>query len=273
MAGLVGSPADPRISAAYLSSVGAELVLAGVSYRLVERGELVKVEDVAEGSNAEGERFYKLKVKHPGRESGPERQVPAAEVVAIAATFGASPGRRTLALQALAALESRIELYSNTPALYLQTRDSVSGNNVGVQASIKASEVVLKMLKKRWAILTVPPGFEVKAAADTMPESLERMHAALEASVYASFGVPPDLASSTSGGASVRESLRRFGRLHLMPTARVAAEELGSKLGLPDFRLLTGQLGFIDAPAIGRGLRALTEAGIPLSEAREIVGI
>lgn len=269
-AGLVPTPADPRVTASYLSSVGAELVLSGASYRLIDRGELVEVVDVAVGSNPEGERFYKLKVKHPGRESGPERQVPAAEVVHIAATFGASPARRSLALQALAALEARIELYASTPALYLQTRENA---NVGTQAAIKATDVVLKLLKKKWPILPIPPNFEVKEAADVMPESLERMHAALEASVYASFGVPPDLASSTSGGASVRESLRRFGRLHLMPTARVAAEELGNKLGLPDFRLLTGQLGFIDAPAIGRGLKALTDAGIPLAEAREIVGI
>ncbi len=272
-AGLVPTPADPRVTASYLSSVGAELVLSGASYRLIDRGELVAVVDVTVGSNPEGERFYKLKVKHPGRESGPERQVPAAEVVHIAATFGASRARRSLALQALAALEDRIELYSNTPALYLQTRDTLSGGNMGVQAAIKGTEVVLKQLKKKWAILTVPPGFEVKEAADTMPESLTRMHAALEASVFSSFGVPPDLASSTSGGASVRESFRRWARTGVMPLARVASEEISGKLGIDGFRLSAAQLGALDIPALGRGLKALTDSGIPLDEAREIVGV
>ena len=271
-AGLVPSPGDPRISAAYLSSVGAELVLAGVSYRLIDRdsGELVEVVDVAPGSNLEGERFYKLKVKHPGREAGAEQQVSADRVIAIHATFGASPARRSLALQALAALEARIELYASTPALYLQTRENA---NVGAAAAIKATELVLKMLKKKWSILPIPPNYEVKEAADVMPESLTRMHDALQSAVFSSYGIPPDLASSTSGGASVRESFRRWARTGVMPLARVASEEISGKLGIDGFRLSSAQLGALDIPAIGRGLKALTDAGIALDEAREIVGV
>ena len=82
---LVPSVADPRISRAYLAAVGHELVMAGASFRLIERERLVTVVDVEIGSDPQGAISYRLKVKYPGRDAGPERTVPEDRVVAIRA--------------------------------------------------------------------------------------------------------------------------------------------------------------------------------------------
>lgn len=83
LAALVPSVADPRVTRAYLGQIGRELCLLGASYRLIEDRRLVTAVDVAEGSNPEGDLFYKLNIKHPGRDADSEEQVPEDRVVAI----------------------------------------------------------------------------------------------------------------------------------------------------------------------------------------------
>ena len=59
---------------AVLSSIGHEVMCAGVAYRFIDAGELREVTDVRKGSNRQGDVFYKFRLVLPGRSGEqPER--------------------------------------------------------------------------------------------------------------------------------------------------------------------------------------------------------
>ena len=268
-AGLSPSVADSRIDAAYLATVGYELVLVGVSYRLVERERLVPVVDVQIGSNPAGAIFYKLKVRRPGREAGPERTVPEDQVVAIAPP-GMGISRRSHTINALALIEARLERDASLPSFVLQTQKDVAAN-MGAKAAVAAAEAFSRVLKLGSSAAPVPPGHEARVL-ETHPLGLSEQRRDLERSTLASLGVPAELLSST-GGASIRESFRQFCRITIAPLADLVALELGRKLGMPDYKLSTARLGGHDVSSISRALKALTDAGMSMDAALEVVGL
>ena len=144
--------------------------------------------------------------------------------------------------------------------------------SMGAQAAVAAAEASEKLLARPKArVAPTPPGFEL-AALDAVPTNLLAVREALETSALAALGVPPSLVG-TGNGAAHREDYRRTIRAAVAPLAALAAEELGDKLGLPDYSLSTAVLGGHDVAAIARAIKALTEAGVALSDALEAVGI
>ena len=267
-AALVPEPADARLTRRYLAALGSELALRGRSYRLIESDTLRVVTDVEVGSNRAGELSYRLRRVLPGQELMPLVTVPASRVVDIQAPGGLRFNDSTAA--AFAATERRMARDALAPSLSLQTQKD-TGNSIGAQAAVAAGEAFAKLLAKDTPVLPAPPGFEAR------PTEMHALGAAelrrdLERSVLAQIGVPAELLAA-SGGASVRESYRRFVRSTVEPVAALAAEELGSKLGMPGFRLDATALQGADHASLARAALALVNAGVSLDDALAQVGL
>ena len=269
--GLTPSADDPRVTPAYLAAVGHELVLSGASYRLVADEALVTVADVEIGTDDRLRVFYRLRPKYPGREPEVARTVPARRVVAIEVPGMGVTGSRSHTLAALALTEARLERDAALPSLALQVREGVA-QGIGSTAYLKAAEAVSKLLRRKGGatLAPVPPGHEL-APLDATPGRLMEVRAALETASLAALGVPPSLVG-TGNGAAHREDYRRTVRASIAPLAKLAAAELGRKLGLPDFRLSTAALGGVDVAAVARAVRMLKEAGMSTEDALAAAG-
>ncbi|WP_419936908.1 phage portal protein [Candidatus Palauibacter sp.] len=96
-----------------------------------------------------------------------------------------------------------------------------------------------------------------------------RMRAALE--VMAALGVPPGLLLGEASTGQ-REALRTWYHTGLLPMARVVEAEVEAKLGTTS-RLRFPRLGAADVTGKARALGSLVTAGVPLDEARQVVGL
>ena len=103
------------------------------------------------------------------------------------------------------------------------------------------------------------------------PDSLPTLRDAVEATVLACCGIPPDLARP---GGRTRESYRQFLHASVEPLAALVAAELADKLGAP-VALSFRRLEAADVTGRARAWRSLVgkEAdGMPDADARAIVG-
>ena len=107
-------------------------------------------------------------------------------------------------------------------------------------------------------------GFDAPASATEARRDAER-------AILAACGVPPVLANHGAAGTSMREAWRQMQVGTVEPIAALVSDQLSEALGQRvDLRLPT-------APDIAgikvRGVTALVQAGVPLAEARRMVGI
>ena len=268
-AALEADPSDPRLTRRYLADLGAELIEHGASYRAVSATGLREVTDVHIGSAPDGEIFYRLRHLLPGREPGPEVTLPEHRVVHVCTPAGLSPLDTTA--QALAHVERRVERSAKGPDLKLVADDSAK-QRMGSGAMIKAAAAFAKLLDKPLRVAPVPPQFGLDRI-DVQSEGDAETRRDLQLAVLGSMGVPPELLTLATGGAQVRESFRRFVRSTIEPMAELAAEELSAKLAVPDLRLDATHLHGADTSALSRAAKALVEAGMPLADALETVGL
>ena len=103
------------------------------------------------------------------------------------------------------------------------------------------------------------------------PDSLPVLREAVEATVLACAGVPPDLARP---GGRTRESYRQWAASSVEPLARMVAEELGRALDVPRLRLRFDRLEAADVGGRARAYRGLVgrDAVMPDADARRLVG-
>ncbi|MCY3845694.1 MAG: hypothetical protein OXH69_19385 [Acidobacteria bacterium] len=102
------------------------------------------------------------------------------------------------------------------------------------------------------------------------PDSLPVLREAVESTVLACCGLPPDLVRA--GGAQ-REAYRRWVAASVAPLARTVADELGRALDVPDLRLRFDALGSADVAGRARAFQSLTGGGMDAAEAKRIAGL
>ena len=91
--------------------------------------------------------------------------------------------------------------------------------------------------------------------------------------LLAAAGFPPALADSRADGTSRRESYRQMLHSTLQPLAAVVQGELRDKLDSPDLTISFRRLGAADIASKARSVKQLTEAGLTLDQALEIVAL
>ena len=85
------------------------------------------------------------------------------------------------------------------------------------------------------------------------------------------YGIPAPLVDERSSAAAYREAARVFRETTLPALGAIVAAEVGPAIGQPDLAL-----AFTKTPDIGvlaRAVGSLVSAGVPIAEAREIVGV
>ena len=102
------------------------------------------------------------------------------------------------------------------------------------------------------------------------PDSLIALRDSVTTSVLSCCGIPPSLFAS--GAAAQREGLRTFFRSTCLPVAEIISAELTTKLDVAvrfDFKSLAAA----DVSTAARALASLVKSGVPVAEARELVGL
>ena len=104
------------------------------------------------------------------------------------------------------------------------------------------------------------------------PASLATLRDGITQTTLAACGVPPSLVSGAANASGAREALRIFFRATVLPLARLIEGELQRKLDAPvrfDFR----DLAAADVATAARATKTLTEAGVPVNEAKALAGL
>ncbi len=94
----------------------------------------------------------------------------------------------------------------------------------------------------------------------------------LENSVYAAFGLSPALFSVSGDGTARREAYRQSFHTLLMPLAELIQSEVQQKIH-EDITLRLQRIGAADVQGRARSLASMVKAGIPVDEARRLVGL
>ena len=94
----------------------------------------------------------------------------------------------------------------------------------------------------------------------------------VERSIHASAGIPPVLANHAAPGQSLREGWRTFQALTLEPLAELVGAQLSESLGV-DVVLDMRRARAADVATLSRAVGSLTTAGMPIADARQIVGL
>lgn len=109
----------------------------------------------------------------------------------------------------------------------------------------------------------------------SLEPAIERIYSAVTRATAGVFGVPAALcgiAESTPAGPSMREAWRQFVVSTIEPLGRVVEAELSRVLGA-GCALSFRPLASIDLAARARAVNVLTQAGVPLAEARDVAGL
>ncbi len=109
--------------------------------------------------------------------------------------------------------------------------------------------------------------WEPKRIGADPPAGLVAVRQAVESTVLACCGIPPDLAR----GGRTRESYRQFISSSVGPLARMVETELGQALDV-NVRLRFDALGSADVAGRSRAFASLTGGGMDSDEARRLVG-
>ena len=113
--------------------------------------------------------------------------------------------------------------------------------------------------------------YESKRFGFSPPESIEPLRRQALVDMAGAYGIPAPLVDERSSAAAYREAARVFRESTLPALGAIIAEQVGEAIGQPDLAL-----AFPKTPDIGilsRAIGSLVAAGVPVSEARLIVGI
>ena len=103
-------------------------------------------------------------------------------------------------------------------------------------------------------------------------DTYQPLRADIAASVFGAFGIPAELLAGGAAAAAAREAWRRYVNGTIAPIAAVVETELRRAVD-PTVAINTAPLLAGDRSGAARALRSLTEAGISLPEARELLGL
>ena len=101
---------------------------------------------------------------------------------------------------------------------------------------------------------------------------IEALRKSVELSLLAVAGLPLALFDSRSSAGASREGYRQWGHATLNPLGRVVAGEVRAKLE-PSAQLAFRGIWSADIQARGRALKAITDAGVDLAQARQLAGL
>lgn len=105
------------------------------------------------------------------------------------------------------------------------------------------------------------------------PQALVQLRGQIETSVLACYGIPAPLSGlGITDGTAQREGLRRLWTLAIQPLADLIAEELSRVLETPVELSHASAAGTTDIAARARSVHVLTQSGLPLEAAMDIVG-
>ena len=105
------------------------------------------------------------------------------------------------------------------------------------------------------------------------PAVLDSLRTSAGQSVAAACGVPVALLAGGADAAGLREAWRQFIFGSVLPLSALVVAELRDKLDAPALALAFDSLGASDIQGRARALKAMTDAGIPLEDARRLAGL
>ena len=94
----------------------------------------------------------------------------------------------------------------------------------------------------------------------------------MSATILAAYGVPASLVQTGTGNA-LQATWRQFIASALRPFGRIVAGELADKLDAPGLKLDFSELEASDVVGRARALKGLVDAGVPLGDALDMVGL
>ena len=105
------------------------------------------------------------------------------------------------------------------------------------------------------------------------PEPLVNLQEQTFDQLLAACGVPAALYGRGGDAAGRREAFRVFLHASVSPVAEIIAEELRRKLEVPDLMLTFDELFAGDLQGRARALHSMTQAGVPIEDARRLAGL
>ena len=118
-----------------------------------------------------------------------------------------------------------------------------------------------------------PPG-DYRSARFGMnpPEATVEARRDVERSILGCYGVPPILMAGSGAGSGMREGWRQLIGLTVEPLATLIGSQLSEALGV-EVTLDMRRARAADVVMLARAVGSLTTAGMPLADAREVVGL
>ena len=104
------------------------------------------------------------------------------------------------------------------------------------------------------------------------PQAVAELRRDVERLILACYGLPPVFASHAAAGTSLRESWRIAVALSVQPVAELVQEQLREALDEPALVLNMDRCRAADVAMLSRAVGSLTTAGMPVDQARQVVG-
>ena len=281
------------------------LTCATIARRLARTGEYLAVLDVRDGRLQLDEAWEWFVTGRPRRDtwcyrvtqSGPSftetRQLGASEVLHVRYAWfseqpwrGASPAAFASNGAGLAGgIDTTLAGEANSPSGYV-----MPAADLGADAEDDNADPFTTMRGELASLrggLTVAPtqkdalgrGNDAAPASDydskrfgfAPPEELTALRRQALVDALGMYGVPGPLVDERAPAAALREAARMFREATLPALATIIAEQVGEAIGQPDLRLVFPKIS--DIALLARAVNSLTQAGLDVAVAREIVGI
>ena len=274
------SPPIPALTPALLGLIGRAACLHGEHISLIDfrngRLELLPsyATDVRGGSPVPADWIYWLTMPHP---NGTQTTYARADAVAHFRWHchpsqpwrGRSPLRLAkLSGETATAAERSMKDDLNIP----QTRFFQAGAT-NEQAGLVSSWLRTGRGKIRTASGGVRSESQLHVFGPSAPPGVVTTRTAAAVEVAGALGIPVALLDPGAVGQAQRESYRRLVLLTVNPMLAVVRDELSTKLGIPDLEMSTSELAATDIIARAKTVKALVDAGLPLSDAVTAAGI
>ena len=300
--GLASATVEPRTRR---TAALTPLTCATIARRLARNGEYLAVLDVRDGRLQLDEAWEWFVTGRPRRESwiyrvtqsGPSftetRQLPASEVLHVRYAWapeqpwrGASPAAFASNGAGLAGgIDTTLAGESLGPSGYV-----MAAADLAADAEDDDADPFTTMRGELAALrggLTIAPtnrdglgigkdaaprsDYEAKRFGFSPPEELTALRRQALVDALGCYGIPGPLLDERAAAAAYREGARTLREGTLPALAALIAEQVGEAIGQPDLRFVFPTISDIGVRA--RAVGGLVQAGVPLAEAREIVGL